>query len=202
MLSKEARFTIVGEAADGPHLLQQFRDLKPRVLLLDAMLAGGVETEFDVLRELQRKQKNPQVIALTSTERDEELMRSVRRSLAAVLPKRTSFSVLTACIRHVASGEFWPDAPETTPGTGAETSLFSSTNNSLDSSSLSDREKQVVELIAQGFKNKEIAERMCISEQTVKNHLHNIFDKLLVSDRLELALYAIHKNLQIASQDV
>ena len=51
-------------------------------------------------------------------------------------------------------------------------------------------------LVAQGFKNKEIAERMFISEQTVKNHLHNIFDKLGVSDRLELALYAIHRNIR------
>jgi two-component system, NarL family, nitrate/nitrite response regulator NarL len=52
-----------------------------------------------------------------------------------------------------------------------------------------------VVLVAQGFKNKEMAEKMFISEQTVKNHLHNIFDKLGVSDRLELALYAIHKNI-------
>ena len=51
--------------------------------------------------------------------------------------------------------------------------------------------------MAQGFKNKEMAEKMFISEQTVKNHLHNIFDKLGVSDRLELALYAIHKNLHL-----
>ena len=52
-------------------------------------------------------------------------------------------------------------------------------------------------LVAQGFKNKEMAEKMFISEQTVKNHLHNIFDKLGVSDRLELALYAIHHNLHV-----
>ncbi|MBI3935035.1 MAG: response regulator transcription factor [Acidobacteria bacterium] len=67
---------------------------------------------------------------------------------------------------------------------------------SADSSPLSARERQVVELVSQGFRNREIAQRMFISEQTVKNHLHNIFDKLGVSDRLELALYAIHKNLQ------
>jgi two-component system nitrate/nitrite response regulator NarL len=60
---------------------------------------------------------------------------------------------------------------------------------------LSQREREIVVLVAQGFKNKEMAERMFISEQTVKNHLHNIFDKLGVSDRLELALYAIHHNL-------
>ena len=60
---------------------------------------------------------------------------------------------------------------------------------------LSDRERQVVLLVAQGNRNKEIGTNLFISEQTIKNHLHNIFDKLGVSDRLELALYAIHHNL-------
>jgi DNA-binding NarL/FixJ family response regulator len=64
---------------------------------------------------------------------------------------------------------------------------------------LSLREREIVVLVAQGYKNKEMAERMFISEQTVKNHLHNIFAKLGVSDRLELALYAIHNNLHEAS---
>ena len=63
---------------------------------------------------------------------------------------------------------------------------------------LSAREREIVALVAQGYKNKEMAEKMFISEQTVKNHLHNIFDKLGVSDRLELALYAIHKGLHLA----
>lgn len=57
---------------------------------------------------------------------------------------------------------------------------------------LSDREKEIVQPVAQGYRNKEIGGKLFISEQTVKNHLHNIFDKLGVSDRLELALYAIH----------
>ena len=60
---------------------------------------------------------------------------------------------------------------------------------------LSDREKQIVQLVANGSRNREISEKLFISEQTVKNHLHNIFDKLGVSDRLELALYAIHHRL-------
>ena len=60
---------------------------------------------------------------------------------------------------------------------------------------LSEREKEIVQLVAQGYRNKEIGEKLFISEQTVKNHLHNIFDKLGVSDRLELALYAIHHRL-------
>ena len=67
-------------------------------------------------------------------------------------------------------------------------------------SPLSAREREIVSLVAQGYKNKEMAEKMFISEQTVKNHLHNIFDKLGVSDRLELALYAIHKGLHIVDR--
>ncbi len=65
-----------------------------------------------------------------------------------------------------------------------------------DKPRLSNREREIVALVAQGFKNKEIAERMFIGEQTVKNHLHNVFDKLGVSDRLELALYAIRHNVR------
>ena len=64
---------------------------------------------------------------------------------------------------------------------------------------LSQREREIIVLIAQGYKNKEIAEKMFITEQTVKNHLHNVFDKLGVSDRLELALYAIHNSLHLQS---
>ena len=195
LLSHESGLRVVGEAVDGLQLLKRVRDLKPAVLLLEAPLAGGVETEFDLLRELHRKHKSVRVIALTSSEKEEEVMRSVRRSLAAVLSKRTPFSLLAECIRRVDGGESWPDAPVAAVS-AASAGPFSPAGRSLDASPLSEREKQVVELIAQGFKNKEIAERMFISEQTVKNHLHNIFDKLGVSDRLELALYAIHKNLQ------
>jgi DNA-binding NarL/FixJ family response regulator len=69
-------------------------------------------------------------------------------------------------------------------------------------SPLSTREREVVQFIAQGYKNKEMAEKMFISEQTVKNYLHNIFDKLGVSDRLELALYAIHKGLHLTADPI
>ena len=64
-----------------------------------------------------------------------------------------------------------------------------------DKPHLSDREKQVVQLVVQGYCNREIGQRLFLSEQTVKNHLHNLFGKLGVSDRLELALYAIHHRL-------
>jgi DNA-binding NarL/FixJ family response regulator len=89
-------------------------------------------------------------------------------------------------IRQFVAGE---DAPPPPPPQAAPA------QRDRERSPLSQREREIVALVAQGFKNKEMAEKMFISEQTVKNHLHNIFDKLGVSDRLELALYAIHKNI-------
>ena len=79
--------------------------------------------------------------------------------------------------------------------TGQEGSGGQGCGKGRERSPLSTREREIVALVAQGYKNKEMAEKMFISEQTVKNHLHNIFDKLGVSDRLELALYAIHHRL-------
>ena len=109
--------------------------------------------------------------------------------------------LLIKSIRKVHAGEFWLDRMTTADiirrlakkGGGGNTAARLGIRE--QSAALSQREREIVILVAQGFKNKEMAERMFISEQTVKNHLHNIFDKLGVSDRLELALYAIHHSL-------
>ena len=117
--------------------------------------------------------------------------------------KQTAPDLIIKSIRKVYSGEIWLDSHTTAavmrqfaaPGDNSG----SGTGKARERSPLSTREREIVALVAQGYKNKEMAEKMFISEQTVKNHLHNIFDKLGVSDRLELALYAIHKGLHLNS---
>ena len=121
--------------------------------------------------------------------------------------KQTATELLIKSIRKVHAGEIWLDSHTTAAvirqfATGADdlpvaTAPHASSSRERERSLLSQREREIVALVAQGFKNKEMAEKMFISEQTVKNHLHNIFDKLGVSDRLELALYAIHNNLHM-----
>jgi DNA-binding NarL/FixJ family response regulator len=117
--------------------------------------------------------------------------------------KQTAPELIVKSIRKVHGGEIWLDSHTTAAvmrqfaapgeiGGGTATS-----GKGRERSPLSHREREIVQLVAQGYKNKEMAEKMFISEQTVKNHLHNIFDKLGVSDRLELALYAIHKGLHL-----
>ena len=115
--------------------------------------------------------------------------------------------MLIKSIRKVHAGEIWLDSHTTAavirqfvandeaPAPPVQSSSSAGMPRERERSPLSQREREIVALVAQGFKNKEMAEKMFISEQTVKNHLHNIFDKLGVSDRLELALYAIHNNL-------
>jgi DNA-binding NarL/FixJ family response regulator len=121
--------------------------------------------------------------------------------------KQTATELLIKSIRKVHAGEIWLDSHTTAAVirqfVAAEEAAPppppppppAAAPRDRERSPLSQREREIVALVAQGFKNKEMAEKMFISEQTVKNHLHNIFDKLGVSDRLELALYAIHNNL-------
>ncbi len=115
---------------------------------------------------------------------------------SGIVLKQTATELLIKSIRKVYGGEIWLDSKMT----GVVMRQFASPvelgPQERDKPRLSDREREVVALVAQGFKNKEIAERIFLSEQTVKNHMHNIFNKLGVSDRLELALYAIHGNIR------
>ncbi|MBI2816934.1 MAG: response regulator transcription factor [Acidobacteria bacterium] len=192
LLSNQPGISVVGEAADGEETLKLTDERKPSILLLDSILVESPGT--DILQQLQQKHKSVKVILLTPSER--EGSGSLGNMAAGILPKQAAFDTLLECIHKVDAGEPWTNAQSDTPAAMPFGGSINSSSTSRENTPLSFREKQVVSLVSQGFRNKEIAEKMFISEQTVKNHLHNIFDKLGVSDRLELALYAIHKNLQ------
>ncbi len=191
LLSRAPGISVVGEAEDNDEALKLVDERKPSIVILDSLLLDG--NGNDILKELQTKHSDVRVIVLTPSDREQDALRG---RTAGVVPKQAPLDVLLRCIEKVDAGETWVESG-TSAAPGESASRVSvGVGSSKDPSPLSLREKQVVSLVSQGFRNKEIAERMFISEQTVKNHLHNIFDKLGVSDRLELALYAIHKNLQ------
>jgi two-component system nitrate/nitrite response regulator NarL len=178
----------------------QLRSLRPDVILLGgAASVAGNQKVFAAIRE----GKLPARVIMIAQEGGgpEDCVEAVLQGCCGIVRRQTSRELLLKSIRQVHAGEFWLDRVTTatvisrlakkSSGKGA-----SSRPGIRDrSSALSRREREIVVLAAQGFKNKEMAERMVISEQTVKNHLHSIFDKLGVSDRLELALYAIHHDL-------
>lgn len=112
----------------------------------------------------------------------------------SIVLKQSASDLLLESIRKVRGGEIWLDNRMTAEVIAAF-KRSAETGQRRDKPLVSDREREIVQLVAQGFRNREIGEKLFISEQTVKNHLHSIFDKLGVSDRLELALYAIHHRM-------
>ena len=200
LLELEDDIDVVGEAESGRQAVEMVEDLHPDVMLLDLKMPGmdGLAT----LQALQHSQHKSHIIVLTASEDKNEWVQAMKLGCSGIVVKQTQPELIVKSIRKVSNGEIWLDSHTTaavmrqfaSPGDG-----LAGTNGKggRERSPLSAREREIVALVAQGYKNKEMAEKMFISEQTVKNHLHNIFDKLGVSDRLELALYAIHKGLHL-----
>jgi DNA-binding NarL/FixJ family response regulator len=203
LLLLEDDLDVVGEAGDGRDVLDRVRDLNPDVLLLDLRMPNldGLAT----LQALQQINKRTRVIVLTASEDKNEFVQAMKLGCSGIVLKQTAPDLIVKSIRKVHSGEIWLDSHTTAAvmrqfSNGLESVAPAAAGKGRERSPLSAREREIVALVAQGYKNKEMAEKMFISEQTVKNHLHNIFDKLGVSDRLELALYAIHKGLHLTSE--
>lgn len=198
LLSSEADFQVVAEASSPSLLLSSLAATQPDVLLISTPLER--EPGPDVFAAMQASFPEIKVIVLSSATDQDEFVRNVRLGARGIVQKSTSGSMLIKAIRKVQDGEFWLDRSTTAevvrhfterrPEPVAEP--LRQPEGRLPA--LSRREREIVNLVTHGLRNKELAERLSISEQTVKNHMHNIFDKLGVSDRLELALYAIHHN--------
>jgi DNA-binding NarL/FixJ family response regulator len=201
LLSAQADIEVVGSADTVADAIEQLRGTRPDVALVGWLASSPKGQKF--FSAHQEAKVPTRVIMLVNDETKEDFVEAVRLGCCGIVPKQTSTEMLLKSIRKVHAGEFWLDRITTadvirrlakkTPAAPATAGARLGMRD--QGAALSTREREIVGLVAQGFKNKEMAERMFISEQTVKNHLHNIFDKLGVSDRLELALYAIHYNL-------
>jgi DNA-binding NarL/FixJ family response regulator len=201
LLALEDDFEVVAQAEDGRQVLDVLQQHEPDILLLDLRMPhlDGLST----LQRLQAARNKTRVVVLTASDDKNEFVQAMKLGASGIVLKQTATDLLIKSIRRVHAGEMWLDSTTTEAVIRQFVSVAplpmppASAPRERDRCPLSQREREIVALVAQGFKNKEMAEKMFISEQTVKNHLHNIFDKLGVSDRLELALYAIHNNLPV-----
>ena len=192
---------IVGESSDGPEAIDKILQLEPEVVLVDLKLprVDGLH----VLRTVQTRAPKCKVILFAGSDHKEEFVEAMKLGCSGILLKDAPTSFIEKSVQKVHAGEIWLDSTTTAAVIRqfASPSEFPAAHNNgkpnRERAQLSQREREIIVLIAQGYKNKEIAEKMFITEQTVKNHLHNVFDKLGVSDRLELALYAIHNSLHL-----
>src|ERR1700761_5086339 len=201
-LSHQPGIQLVGEASDGMEAIEKTVDLDPDVVLMELKLPRV--DGLTVLRSIQARASRSKVILFSSSENKEEFVEAMKIGCRGIISKSATISLIEKSIQKVHAGEIWLDSHTT----AAVIRQFSSPSDfpavhasngkaTRERAQLSQREREIIILIAQGYKNKEIAEKMFITEQTVKNHLHNVFDKLGVSDRLELALYAIHNSLHL-----
>jgi DNA-binding NarL/FixJ family response regulator len=204
ILRPETDITIVGQALDGIEALEMVAATDPDVVLLELRLPRM--DGLTVLRNLPARSTRAKALLFPAADVKDEFVEAMKLGCSGILMKHSPAALIAKSIRKVHEGEIWLDASTTatvirqfaSPGE-SYTPMVNPSNgkNQRDRAQLSQREREIIVLIAQGYKNKEIAEKMFITEQTVKNHLHNIFDKLGVSDRLELALYAIHNSLHL-----
>jgi DNA-binding NarL/FixJ family response regulator len=202
LLELEEDFEVIGEAENGRTALELVEDLQPDVILLDLKMPGM--DGLTALQAMQHAGHPTKVVVLTASEDKNEWVQAMKMGCSGIVVKQTQPDLIVKSIRKVQAGEIWLDSLTTAAvmrqfASPAEQAAAAA-KGGRERSPLSVREREIVALVAQGFKNKEMAEKMFISEQTVKNHLHNIFDKLGVSDRLELALYAIHKGLHLGGE--
>ena len=195
LLNNQADMKVLALTGERREALELAAHESPDLILLDLDLAN--EDVSNLLPELREAAKNARVLVLTSVTDPEAHRRVVQLGAMGVVLKHQTPEVLFKALRKVHAGEVWLE--RTSMGNVLHEMTRKKVPDPHDPEapkirSLTDREHQVIALIAEGLKNKQIAERLFISETTVTHHLSSIFSKLDVSDRLELVIYAFgHK---------
>jgi len=187
----EPDFRVLARCRDGQETLAAVRAFAPDVLILDIRMPGM--DGMAVLREMKKEGLVTQVVLLTAALDEDQLLEAVRLGVRGVILKEMAPTLLLECVRKVRAGEQWVEKHSFSRA--LEKLLRREAAAREFSGVLTAREAQLVVMVAGGARNKEIADTLCISEGTVKVHLHHIYEKLKVRTRLELTLYARDKGL-------
>jgi two-component system, NarL family, nitrate/nitrite response regulator NarL len=194
LLDIEPGLTVVGEAANAEQASTLAFTHTPDVLLLD--LAMPRVSGLEALRTTPELSRVTRVIVLTAAIEKADMVKALMLGARGVVLKESATAVLIEAIRTVVSGGYWVGREAVSDIVAALQDLQAGIGpRPTRDFGLTDRELEIVALIVHAAGNKEIAERLSISGKTVKNHLTNIFDKLGVSGRLELAMFAINNHL-------
>ncbi len=185
-LSLDRELEIIGEAADGVEAVAQAQRLRPDVVLMDLLMPrmDGIAATAVIRRELP----DTEVIALTSVLEDEKVIGAIKAGAIGYLLKDTQADELCRAIKAAAAGQV-----QLSPQAAAR--LMREVRAPESPDSLTERETDVLRLLAQGLSNKEIAQTLTIGEKTVKTHVSNILAKLSVPSRTQAALYAVRIGL-------
>jgi two-component system nitrate/nitrite response regulator NarP len=181
MLLRGSSYELLGRARSIAEASREIARLKPDLLLLDVNLPDG--SGLDVLRRVSRSRARPAVILLTAGMDDAQLLAAADLNPEGMVLKTSDPGLLTECMDAVVAGKRWID-PEIADRTRQ------AEERAASAPPLTRRERELIELVRQGLKNRDIAAELGVTEGTVKVYLHAIFDKLQVENRTELALRA------------
>ena len=183
VLLRDTEFEIVGTAGTGATALAEIDRLEPDILLLDLQMPGG--NGMDVLRRVRAEKTPLRVILLTAAIDDASLLEAKSLKVQGIVLKNSDPAYLLDCLDRVRHGRSWMD-----PELAERAKLLAKTLSPGSRISLAPRERQLISFVRTGLRNREIAERLGVTEGTVKVYLHAIFEKLGVSTRTELAIRA------------
>jgi NarL family two-component system response regulator LiaR len=190
LIASEPGMQVVGEAVDGIEAVLKARALRPDVILLDLVMPrqGGIET----IEEIKRDIPETRILVLTSFAEDDKVFPAIRKGAQGYLLKDSSPDELLQAIRHVHRGE-------TSLHPTIARKLIQEINQPSDlppsEEPLTEREVEVLKLVARGLSNQEIADQLVVSERTVRTHVSNILSKLHLANRTQAALYALKEGL-------
>jgi two-component system nitrate/nitrite response regulator NarP len=183
VLLRDTEFEIVGTASTGGGALAEIDRLRPDILLLDLQMPGG--SGMDVLRRIRTDKTRLRVVLLTAAIDDSALLEAKSLKVQGMVLKNSDPAFLLDCLDSVRHGRSWID-----PELGERAKQLAKSLSAGSRVSLAPRERQLIAFVRTGLRNREIAERLGVTEGTVKVYLHAIFEKLAVSTRTELAIRA------------
>jgi DNA-binding NarL/FixJ family response regulator len=196
LLVAEPGFVVVGEAVDGAEAVRLVRSLQPDILLLD--LAMPVASGMEVLAEVSRATPSVRTVIVTASIEKPDVVKAFQIGAAGVVLKTSPPHLVFKCIRSVMRGELWIGR-EAVSDLVQALRHYSGTvdqgNSARERFGLSPRELEITAAVVAGLSNKEIALKLRLSGDTVKHHLTRIFNKMGASNRLELALFAVHHRI-------
>lgn len=192
MLTEQDGLIVVGTAADGRHVLAQITDLRPDVALIDIGMPG--KDGIEVTQALYKSLPDVKVIILGMPDLTDEIMTCIEAGAVGYILKEASFDHLVDTIRSANRGESFC-SPRMAGSLFSRIAELAGEQMPRDAIKLTPREVEIINKIAEGLSNKEIAQQLSVEVQTIKNHIHNILDKLQLHNRLEAVQYARERNL-------
>jgi DNA-binding NarL/FixJ family response regulator len=198
VLDAESDIEVVAECADGLEAVDRIVELVPDLVLMDVSMPGvsGIEAT----RRARSLVPSVKVAILTVSESDDDLFAAVRAGATGYLLKEVSIEELPGAVRAVARGHSLISPSMASRLLGEFNALSRRVEEQRGTAPrLSDRELEVLRLVARGLSNKDIAAELVIAENTVKNHVRNILEKLQLRSRMEAAMYAVREKLVDAS---